>query len=72
MASGWSLGGSVAFAIAGQISDYFGRRYIILFGQALLVLGHILGATAQSVNQCIAAMVILGFGTGEQVQLCAM
>lgn len=64
MASGWSLAGAVAFALAGQISDYFGRRHIILTGQALLIIGHIVGATAQSVNQGIAAMVILGFGTG--------
>lgn len=64
MASGWSLAGSIAFAIAGQTSDYFGRRYILLFGQALLILGHIIGCTANSVNQGIAAMVILGFGTG--------
>jgi MFS family permease len=64
MASGWSLAGSVSFAIAGQLSDYFGRRYILLFGQALLILGHITGATSQSVNQGIAAMVLLGFGTG--------
>ena len=64
MASGWSIAGSVSFAIAGQLSDYFGRRYIILFGQVLLILGHIVGATSQSVNQAIAAMVILGFGTG--------
>lgn len=40
MASGWSLAGSIA--IAGQTSDYFGRRYILLFGQALLVIGHII------------------------------
>ncbi len=64
MASGWSLAGSIAFTIAGQTSDYFGRRYILLFGQALLVLGHIIGCTSNSVNQGIAAMVILGFGTG--------
>ena len=65
MASGWSLAGSVSFAIAGQLSDYFGRRYILIFGQVLLVIGHIVGATAQTVNQGIAAMVILGFGTGQ-------
>ncbi|KAF2110188.1 fungal trichothecene efflux pump-domain-containing protein [Lophiotrema nucula] len=39
MASGWSLAGSVSFAIAGQLSDYFGRRYILLFGQSLLIIG---------------------------------
>lgn len=64
MVSGWTVGGSVAFAIAGQLSDYFGRRYIILSGQGLLIVGHIVGSTAQSVNQCIAGMVILGLGTG--------
>ncbi|KAI9818748.1 MAG: hypothetical protein M1827_007568 [Pycnora praestabilis] len=64
MSSGWTVGGSVSFAIAGQLSDYFGRRYILLFGQALLILGHIIGATAHSMNQAIAAMVVLGFGTG--------
>lgn len=64
MASGWSLAGAVAFAIAGQLSDYFGRRNVILLGQILLIAGHIIGATAQSVNQVISAMVILGFGTG--------
>ncbi|OQV00026.1 hypothetical protein CLAIMM_05581 [Cladophialophora immunda] len=64
LASSWSLAGSIAFALAGQMSDYFGRRYLLMFGQSLLVLGHIVGATAQSLEQCIAAMVILGFGTG--------
>ena len=57
MASGWSLAGSIAFAIAGQPSDYFRRRYVLLFGQALLVLGHTIGATAHSVDQGIVAMV---------------
>lgn len=64
MASGWSLAGSIAFAVAGQMSDCFGRRYLLVFGQGLLILGFIVGATAQTLNQCIAAMVILGFGTG--------
>jgi len=64
MASGWSLAGSVAFAIAGQLSDYFGRRWILLFSQALLIIGHIIGASSQSVGQSIAAMVVVGFGTG--------
>jgi MFS family permease len=64
MASGWSLAGSVGFAIAGQFSDYFGRRYLLLFGQTLLVLGYIVGASANGLGSCIAAMVILGFGTG--------
>lgn len=65
IASGWSLAGSVAFAIAGQLSDYFGRKYILMFGQALLIVGHIIAATANNINQAIAGMVIIGFGTGS-------
>lgn len=64
LASGWSLSGSIAFAIAGQLSDYLGRRWLILSGQIFLIVGHIIGATAQGLNQCIAAMVVLGLGTG--------
>jgi MFS family permease len=64
MASGFTLTGSVSFAIAGQLSDYFGRRWLLLFAQALLIAGHIVGATANTVNQGIAAMAILGFGCG--------
>ncbi|KAL2847856.1 fungal trichothecene efflux pump [Aspergillus pseudoustus] len=64
LASGWSLGGSIGFALAGQLSDQFGRRWILLGGQILLIIGYIIGATAQDLNQCIAAMSICGFGTG--------
>lgn len=69
LAAGWSLAGSVAFAIAGQLSDYFGRKHILLFGQILLIIGHIVAASAQSVNQGIAGMAIIGAGTGE-LQSC--
>lgn len=61
---GYSISGSIAFAIAGQMSDYFGRKDVLTVGQLLLVLGHVVGACAYSVNQVIAAMVILGAGTG--------
>ena len=64
MASGWSLSASVAFTLAGQMSDVFGRRPTLLCGQCFLILGHIVGASSQSINQSIAAMVILGFGCG--------
>ncbi|KIX98467.1 uncharacterized protein Z520_05768 [Fonsecaea multimorphosa CBS 102226] len=71
MASGWSLAASISITIAGQLSDYFGRRYVLLFGQGLLILGHVVGATAQSVSQGIAAMVILGCGTGTSFVFAA-
>lgn len=64
VAGGWSLGGSVSFAVAGQLSDYFGRKDVIVVGQVVLLVGHLVAATAQSFSQIIAGMVILGVGTG--------
>ena len=37
MISAWSLASSVSFPLAGAVSDIIGRRYVILFGQALLI-----------------------------------
>jgi hypothetical protein len=41
MSSGWTLGGTIAFAIAGRVSDVFGRRYVLLFGQSLLIVSYV-------------------------------
>lgn len=40
MSSGWTLGGTIAFAISGRVSDVFGRRYVLLFGQFLLIVSY--------------------------------
>jgi hypothetical protein len=64
VSGGWSLGGSVAFAVAGQLSDYFGRKDVVVVGQLFPLVGHLVGATAQSFGQVLAAMVLLGIGTG--------
>lgn len=85
MSSGWTLGGTVAFAIAGRMSDIFGRRYVLLFGQLTLIISYvgipsnvilldfkiwqIIGATAHHLDQLIASMVIGGFGTGTALVL---
>ena len=39
--SAWTVASSVSFAIAGQFSDIFGRRYVMLFGQVCVVIGHV-------------------------------
>ena len=41
MSSGWTLGGTVAFAIAAGMSDIFGRRYVLLFGQVTLIISYV-------------------------------
>lgn len=37
--SSWSIASSISFALGGALSDIFGRRYIILFGQLLALIG---------------------------------
>ena len=59
--SAGSFGGAIA---AGWLSDIFGRRYVILFGQLLTVIGGIVACTAKSMNQLIAGEVILGASIG--------
>ncbi|KIV91461.1 hypothetical protein PV10_05997 [Exophiala mesophila] len=64
IASAWSIGASMAFTIAGNISDIFGRRYTILFGQSIAFVGLIIGAAANSTELIVVANAILGFSTG--------
>ncbi|KAF8847505.1 MFS general substrate transporter [Acephala macrosclerotiorum] len=62
--SGWGAAAAVGFSIAGRISDIFGRRYVILFGQLLTIIGGIIAGSAQTMNQLIAGEVILGASIG--------
>lgn len=36
---GWSISSSVAFCVAGRLSDIFGRRWTILSGQLVNLVG---------------------------------
>ncbi len=36
---GWSIASSISFSIAGSLSDIFGRRYTIIFGEVLACIG---------------------------------
>ncbi|KAK3110940.1 hypothetical protein LTR53_014275, partial [Teratosphaeriaceae sp. CCFEE 6253] len=62
--SGWGAAAAVGFSIAGRLSDIFGRRPVILFGQVLTIIGGIIACTAKSMNQLIAGEVILGASIG--------
>ncbi len=37
--SGWSTASSVSFSIAGKVSDIFGRRWTILVGEVICIVG---------------------------------
>lgn len=62
--SGWGAAAAVGFSIAGRLSDIFGRRYVILVGQLLTIVGSAVAASAHSMNQLIAGEVILGGSIG--------
>ena len=36
---GWSVASAVSFAVAGGLSDIFGRRWVLISGQALTLIG---------------------------------
>lgn len=61
---GWSVASAVSFAIAGGFSDIFGRRYVLITGQVVTLIGAIVGATADKVTIVAAGTTIIGFGAG--------
>lgn len=50
--------------VFGPLSDYFGRRWIILFGFGFFFVGSIIGAVAHNVNELFLARGIEGVGAG--------
>ncbi|KAH6988298.1 fungal trichothecene efflux pump [Ilyonectria sp. MPI-CAGE-AT-0026] len=57
----------VAGLVAGTVSDLLGRRWLMIGGAMVGVIGGIIGATAQSVPQVIAAMSIIGLSGGASL-----
>ncbi|KAA8569416.1 hypothetical protein EYC84_001054 [Monilinia fructicola] len=55
---------AAACPFVGALSDLFGRRYIAIFGAALIVIGMIVCSTAHSMNTFIGGMAIAGAGAG--------
>jgi len=62
----WTLAASIIVSVGSRLSDIFGRRYFMLFGAFLSLIGCIIGSTGYSINQMIASGVILGTGSGFQ------
>ncbi|KAI1046246.1 hypothetical protein LB505_009877 [Fusarium chuoi] len=60
----WSLATACSFSLGGPFSDIFGRRSIILAGQIIVLIGNIVGGTAQNTQSIIAAETLVGLGAG--------
>ncbi|KIW86462.1 hypothetical protein Z517_01860 [Fonsecaea pedrosoi CBS 271.37] len=64
IASSWATTSAVSMSLGGGLSDIFGRRYVIMAGQGLNIVGGIVAATAQTTKHVIAGSAIVGFGAG--------
>ena len=62
----WPFGASIIVSIGGRLSDIFGRRYFMLTGSFLGIIGCVVGATGKSINQMIASGAIFGIASGFQ------
>ncbi|KAH6522307.1 hypothetical protein HBI81_147620 [Parastagonospora nodorum] len=60
----WNLGGAMLVTIGGRLSDIFGRRWFFIAGAIILIIGSIVSATGQSINQMIAGGALFGMGSG--------
>ncbi|RFU26299.1 hypothetical protein B7463_g10052, partial [Scytalidium lignicola] len=63
----WLLTQAVTNLVAGRLSDIFGRRWFFISGSIVALIGSIFASRAQTVNQLIGAMVLLGLSSGVQL-----
>ncbi|KAI9718535.1 MAG: hypothetical protein M1812_003986 [Candelaria pacifica] len=64
-----SLISGVCLAIVGSLSDIFGRRYFLIAGQTLSLIGSIIAATATSIPQLLGGGVLIGIAASVQNSL---
>lgn len=65
----WNLAASVMVTLGGRLADIFGRRYFIIAGAVIALIGAVVGATGHSINQMIASGALFGIGGGLQ-EMC--
>ncbi|KAI1612560.1 fungal trichothecene efflux pump [Exophiala viscosa] len=57
---------SIALLLVGRLSDLFGRRWFMIGGTCVALIGCIVSAVAQSVPTLIAGIALIGLGAGAQ------
>lgn len=66
MLAAYTIGSAVALPLTGGLSDIFGRRYFFMGGCVISLIGTIIAATANTVEQIIPAMLLKGIGGAAQ------
>lgn len=62
----WNLTFCATIPVFGRMEDIFGRRYLMIFGNAVSVVGAIIGGNAHSIGIVILAVGFLGIGAAIQ------
>ena len=65
----YTLASTTMIPIVGKLSDQFGRKWFLIIGTAIFLLGSALSGTAQTMNQFIAFRALQGFGAGVGIAL---
>jgi MFS family permease len=63
----YTVTSAVWFPIVGRLGDIFGRRYIMITGAVMAIIGSIICATAKSVLTLIGGNVFLGSASAFQL-----
>jgi MFS family permease len=67
VALAYTLGLSVGFLIVGRLSDIFGRRWFFIIGNCFALIGAIIGATANRVDDLIGGNLLGGLAGSVQI-----
>lgn len=63
------LASTTMIPIVSKLSDQFGRKWFLVLGSAVFLLGSVLSGTAQTMDQLIAFRAIQGLGAGTGIAL---
>lgn len=66
IALAYTLGTAVCLLLFGRLADVFGRRYFVIGGNVLALIGCIIAATAKNIDTIVGGMVFKGLGAGVQ------
>lgn len=65
----YTLASTTMIPVVGKLSDQFGRKWFLIIGTAIFLLGSALSGTSQTMNQFIAFRALQGFGAGVGIAL---
>src|SRR5205809_2552723 len=63
------LASTTMIPVVGKLSDQFGRKWFLIVGTAIFLLGSALSGASQTMNQFIAFRALQGFGAGIGIAL---